>query len=138
MSKTIILTVEQEQDIVAMYTADSTLKEIEEKHGVSQPKIYKILAKHGVAKKMPQRAINYKKVCECGARMPYNANFCYVCGKELLTEEQKIHNNLLAARATCLKYVPENKRAEVDKQLMSGCDFFKNLAKKERNNQWNM
>lgn len=122
MSRTSKITPEVELEIVEKYRAGENSQTIRDAYHLDGDRMYNILAKHGIEPRRPRRK---KRHCDCGAVMPSEAKFCYMCGKNLKTDEEIIIDNLLSARTTCLKYVPDAQRTVADKQIMAAVNLLK-------------
>lgn len=126
MSRTSKLTPEIELEIAEKYRAGEKAHDIQFTYNIGGKDMYEILAKHGVEKRRPNRKPAMKKRhCDCGAVMPGEAKFCYMCGSSLKTDEEIIIDNLLKARAKCLSQCTAGIRNDVDTAIMAAVELLK-------------
>ena len=129
MARTSKLTPEMEVEIAKVYRDNMKIKEMEELFGISNQTIYGVLRRQGVEINNPKLSSGKKRTkkrhCDCGATMPGEAKFCYMCGKSLKTDEEIIIDNLLSARGKCLSQCSAGIRADIDSAIMAAVELLK-------------
>ena len=65
------------------------------------------------------------KKCECGNTAPVGSKYCNMCGKLLLTEDEKVIEGLLKARNNAIRYMPANMQNEADEAMLKAINLLK-------------
>ena len=108
------------------YEGGMNLRDAGEKYGMCGNTARRILAEAGVEIKESRGGwANSNPICSCGHKNPAGSKFCNMCGKSLKTEEEKIIDGLLDARATVLQFTPDGLKKDADAQIMRAVKLLK-------------
>lgn len=108
------------------YEGGMSLLEVGNKNGMANQTARRILIEAGVQMRPAKGGWAYSNpVCSCGHKNPRGSKFCNMCGKSLKTEEEKIIDGLLDARATVLQFTPDGLKKDADAQIMRAVKLLK-------------
>ena len=112
------------EHIVCAYRDGHTLTAIMRDTGYAVYTIKRILVEEGV-EGVKKSNVKIYRVCDCGNRNPEEAKYCFICGKQLRTAEEKVIDGLLSARASATTYAPDGVKKEIDAQIMAAVNLLK-------------
>lgn len=112
--------------MIVDYEGGMTLKQVSDKYNMAARTARRFLEEGGCTiRQGTWEDCRRKFKCDCGHANPTGSKFCNMCGKSLKTEEEKIIDGLLDARATVLQLTPDGLKKDADAQIMRAVKLLK-------------